>query len=116
MINNAAITKAKRGVLVNGGTATITGCIFKNNEVGLHVYDTVPPGETPKVTVNGTSFLDNILYGIKEDEVGRPRVINCLFSGNNMDYYSATEPDLTMDELNQLNNITDESLKNRRPE
>lgn len=113
-INCAAITKAKRGVLVNGGTAMIAGCLFKNNEVGLHVYDTIPPGETPRVDVSGSSFLENTKYGIKEDESGRPRVINCLFSGNNMDYYSATEPDLTMDELNQLNNITDEGLKNRR--
>jgi len=113
-IDNTVITRAKRGVLVNGGTATITGCILKNNEVGLHVYDTVPPGQLPKVSVSGCSFQDNILYGIKEDEEGRPQVINCLFSGNNIDYYSATEPDLTMEELNQLNNITEESLKNRQ--
>jgi hypothetical protein len=100
------ISGAKRGLAIASGTATLTNCIFENNETGLHVFDTTPQSygdENPKVTATSTSFLNNTLYGIKEDGTARPQMWECSFSGNTMDYYSAEDTELTTDELNSIN-------------
>ena len=95
-LDGVIIRDAERGLtVVSGSTASMSNCIFQNNQAGLHVYGTSP-------TVRNCSFLDNSVYGIKEDEGGRPVVKGCTFSGNGMDYYSETDTDLTIDELNQI--------------
>ena len=95
-LNQVIIQDAERGLaVVNGATATITNCTFQNNQVGLHVYGTQP-------MVSNTSFMNNTLYGIKEDDGGRPVVINCQFSGNGMDYYSELATEINIDQLNQI--------------
>ena len=95
-LEGVIIRDAERGLtVVNGSTASMSNCIFQNNQAGLHVYWTSP-------TVWNCSFLDNSVYGIKEDEGGRPVVKDCTFSGNGMDYYSEKDTDLTIDEVNQI--------------
>jgi hypothetical protein len=95
-LNGVTIRDAERGLtVVSGATAALTHCIFQNNQVGLHVYGTTP-------AVNDCSFLGNTLYGIKEDEGGRPAVKGCTFSGNGMAYYSETDTEITIEELNQF--------------
>jgi hypothetical protein len=95
-LNGATIRDAERGLtVVSGATAALTHCVFRNNQVGLHVYGTTP-------LVESCSFLGNTLYGIKEDEGGRPAVKGCAFSGNGMAYYSETDTEITIEELNQF--------------
>lgn len=65
---------------------------------------------TKNVTLKNTTFSQNTLYGIKEDQSGRPVVINCVFNGNGYDYYHETLTDLTMEQLNAL----EENEGNRR--
>ena len=95
-LDSVIIRNAERGMtVVNGASTTITNCTFQDNQVGLHAYGV-------KSMVSNCTFLNNTLYGIKEDEGGRPVVVDCRFSGNGMDYYSETDTDLTIDELNQI--------------
>lgn len=95
-LDGVTVKDAERGVTVVGGaTVTLKNCTFRNNQAGLHVYGTAP-------AVSGCRFLENTLYGIKEDEGGRPVVKDCTFSGNGMDYYSEKDTDLTIDEVNQI--------------
>ena len=95
-LDGVTVKDAERGLtVVSGSTASLSNCIFQNNQAGLHVYGTAP-------AVGGCAFLDNTLYGIKEDEGGRPVVKDCTFSGNGMDYYSEKDTDLTIDEVNQI--------------
>jgi hypothetical protein len=95
-LDGVIIKDAERGLtVVTGATAALNNCIFQNNQTGLHVYGTIP-------AVSNCLFLGNTIYGVKEDEGGRPVVTGCTFTGNGMDYYSETDTDLTMDELNQI--------------
>jgi hypothetical protein len=95
-IDQVTIEDAIRGIsAVGSASITISNSILKLNQVGLHVYGTRPE-------VRNCSFQENSLYGIKEDEGGRPLVISCSFFGNGMDYYHETLTEITMDELNQI--------------
>lgn len=69
--------------------------IIMNNVIGVHVLATRP-------TIENTLFKDNRRYGIKEDQEGRPIVINCTFDANWIDYYHQKLSRITMDELNNL--------------
>lgn len=99
-LNGATIKQARRGLTaLESSTVNITGCIFRENEVGLHVY-----GSSPRII--DCSFLENTIYGIKEDKGegsgGRPVVINCRFGGNRYDYYHQDLAVITLEELNGL--------------
>ncbi len=96
-ISGVTVEGSVRGItIIESAQVTIEGCIFRGNKVGLHVYGCKP-------TVNNCSFLDNTIYGIKEDEGGRPLVIDCRFTGNGMNYYHETLTDISMEELNGIN-------------
>jgi hypothetical protein len=46
-------------------------------------------------------FKNNV-YGIKEDESGRPVVKGCRFSGNGVDYYHLELTEISMEQLNGM--------------
>ncbi len=81
--------------VIESGQALIQDSIFRNNKVGLHVY-----GSNPEVV--GSQFIDNLLYGIKEDNGGQPFVIDSIFSGNGIDYYHQELNKITIDYLNSI--------------
>jgi len=99
-LNGVTIKQARRGLTaLESSTVTVTGCVFRENEVGLHAY-----GSSPRIT--GCFFLENTIYGIKEDKgeesSGRPVVIDCRFGGNRYDYYHQDLAVITLEELNGL--------------
>jgi parallel beta-helix repeat protein len=96
VLDGITVQEAVRGISVtNGATVSLSNCIFQNNQAGLHVYNS-------QLTVTNCSFLNNSLYGIKEDEGGRPVVVDCVFTGNGINYYHDILTDISIDELNQL--------------
>ena len=99
-LNGATVMHARRGLTaLENSTVTVTGCVFRENEVGLHAY-----GSRPRIT--DCLFLENTVYGIKEDKgegsEGRPVVINCRFGGNRYDYYHQDLAIITLEELNAI--------------
>lgn len=95
-LDGMTIHHAIRGLTVSDGAlARITNSVFEDNQVGVHVYGSMP-------SIVNCTFKNNVFYGIKEDEGGRPTVINSRFSGNGIDYYHENLTELTMDQLNQL--------------
>lgn len=95
-LDRIIVQDALRGLTtVHGATVTVTNCTFQNNQVGLHAYDATPE-------VRNSSFINNSLYGIKEDEGGRPVVVGCRFSGNSINYYHEVLTEISIEELNQL--------------
>ncbi len=95
-ISGLDIKEALRGLtVIETGQATIQDSVFRNNKVGLHVY-----GSSPELI--GTQFIDNLLYGIKEDNGGRPIVIDSTFTGNGIDYYHQELNKITIEELNNI--------------
>ncbi len=101
-IDWVAISQAQRALAINSGTATVDNSIFSNNRTGLHVFDTSIQSyddENPKVRVSNSTFQNNTIYGIKEDGTARPKILKCTFTGNCMDYYSAEDTEMAVDEL-----------------
>jgi hypothetical protein len=99
-LSGATVMHARRGLTaLESSTVTVTGCVFRGNEVGLHAY-----GSSPRITE--CYFLENTVYGIKEDKgegsVRRPVVINCRFGANRYDYYHQGLAVITLEELNAL--------------
>jgi len=94
---NVTIKHAERGVSVFDDALTeVINCTFEDNFVGIHVYNAQP-------VISITQFINNTWYAIKEDEGGRPGVINCHFSGNRRDYYHQLFTSITIDQLNEIN-------------
>jgi hypothetical protein len=108
-IRYAGIRHALRGITVTPGSLVmIDNSFFIHNRVGLHSY-----GETPEVT--DTRFEDCQWYGVKEDaaeEHGgkRPILTRCIFKQNGYDYYHELNRNISMEEVNQL----PENSENRR--
>jgi hypothetical protein len=95
-LNSVTLCRAERGLAaVAGSTVNLVNCVFRENQVGLHVYGA-------GASVSNSSFINNTLYGIKEDEGGRAVVVDCVFSGNGMNYYHDTLTEITMDQLNEI--------------
>ena len=96
VIEGVTVVHALRGLTVaTGADVTVVHGIFQNNNTGVHVFNSRP-------LIKNTTFSQNTLYGIKEDHGGQPVVINCVFNGNGYDYYRQTLTDLTMEQLNEL--------------
>lgn len=95
-LTNVVIEDALRALTVAkaGEVKLIDGSIM-NNVIGVHTCGTRP-------TIENTLFINNSRYGIKEDQDGRPIVINCTFNNNWIDYYHQKLSRITMDELNNL--------------
>ncbi|MEJ6952422.1 PKD domain-containing protein [Natronospora cellulosivora (SeqCode)] len=95
-IYNLDIQDAFRAVTaVENAELEINNSIFKNNMIGLHVL-----GLSPEI--RRSQFINNHLYGVKEDAGGRPLMIENLFKNNGMNYYHHQLARYTMDELNNL--------------
>ncbi len=96
--DGVTISRAIRGVAcAESGTVNLLNTTFSYNQNGLHCYSGV-------VNVTNCSFLDNELYGIKEDNVGNPVVKNSIFQGNGMNYYDSDLLDITVEQLNKAPN------------
>jgi hypothetical protein len=93
---NVTIKHAERGVsVVNNAITDVVNCTFEDNFTGIHVYNSQP-------AVSTTQFINNLWYAIKEDEGGRPVVINCIFSANRRIYYHQSLTSITIDQLNDI--------------
>ena len=96
-LDDVHILQAFRGVTVmNKATVSILNSTIQDNKVGLHVYNAMP-------LVQKSIFLNNLIYGIKEDEGGRPKVVECVFTGNGLNYYHETLTAITVEQLNAIN-------------
>lgn len=96
VIEGATIQHAIRGItIVDNVEATISNSIFKDNIVGMHLYGVQP-------TIRNIYFESNVWYGIKEDEGGRPSVIDCIFKDNGIDYYHEYLTEINIDQLNNI--------------
>lgn len=94
-VTGANISLAERGMaILANATATINGCTFSRNFIGIHAYASQP-------VIANCTFWDNV-YGIKEDESGRPAVTGCGFITNEVPYYHETLTRITGEQLNQI--------------
>lgn len=95
-LSGVTVRDAMRGLLVTEtGNVTVSNCSFQGNKVGVHMFQAKP-------VVNNCLFQENTVYGIKEDQGGRPVVMNCRFVGNGINYYHETLTDITMEQLNEI--------------
>jgi hypothetical protein len=94
VINGITVKNALRGIsIVDNANVFLSDSIFDSNDIGVHVYGTIP-------NINGSTFTNNAIYGIKEDGGGIPVVKNCVFNNNGIDYYDEVNTEITIDELN----------------
>jgi hypothetical protein len=104
-INYAIIEGASAGLVVYRSQAAISGCVFKKNNIGLHVLACNP-------LVQNSAFQENLVYGIKEDDGASPAVTGCVFSGNiAADYYEDKLAIISMDTLNELGSNSDNRVQ-----
>ena len=91
------VQHAERGVaVIDMADVVIEKSIFKDNKVGIHLYNSKP-------LIKGTLFENNIWYGVKEDQHSEPRLINCVFDSNQINYYHEILTEITDEKLNQIN-------------
>jgi hypothetical protein len=94
-VTGAYINLAERGLaILENAAVTVNGCTFGQNFAGIHAYASHP-------AIANCTFRNNI-YGIKEDEGGRPTVTDCAFTGNEIPYYHETLTRITTGQLNQI--------------
>jgi hypothetical protein len=92
--DGVTIKNAKRGLtLTRDTTAVINSCIFDSNVIGLHII-----GKT--LTITNTQFINNTLYGIKEDNGAGTVLNNVQFDNNLYDYYDDEKTVLKAEQLN----------------
>jgi hypothetical protein len=95
ILDHVTIHHAQRAITTAGTDhVTITGSTISGNYTGVHVCGGHP-------AVSGTLFTGNTLYAIKEED-GWPKVTDCIFSGNGIDYYHDTLTKITLEQLNTL--------------
>jgi hypothetical protein len=90
--------KAIQGIaLVSSGAAnaSISGCTFNATNTAIHIV-----GSIANVIIDGCTFNDIVRYAIKEDDKGRPKVINCTFNGEL--YYAWDRAIIDLATLNSL--------------
>ncbi len=99
-LGGVAIRYAERGVAgLEGSKVTLNNCIFENNLAGVHAYGSSP-------LIDSCLFRNNA-YGIKEDDGGRPVVKGCRFAGNGVDYYHLELTEISMEQLNRMNQVSE---------
>ncbi|HHW13411.1 MAG TPA: PKD domain-containing protein, partial [Firmicutes bacterium] len=92
----ATLRDAQRGLAVVGSPAAVTRVTFRGNEIGLHAYAASP-------AIDASAFLDNTVYGLKEDAGADPTVTNSQFAGNRAGpYYDEVETIISVERLNEL--------------
>lgn len=96
VLENVRVKHAIRGLtVIHSARAEVVNCIFLENQVGVHAY-----GSRPRI--EKTRFERNTFCGVKEDEAGRPFVIDCLFAQNGIDYYHEELTALSIEQLNRI--------------
>ena len=100
-LSNITIRNAEQGLVVAPAAQLqqIQNCIFQENEIGVRLLGS-------EIDIILCEFLNNHLYGIKEDAGGNPRVTDSLFRDNTYDYY---DEDLTIRNFQQLNGLDNNS-------
>ncbi|AZR73504.1 hypothetical protein BBF96_08965 [Anoxybacter fermentans] len=95
-ITDVIFGQAERGLTLVGQNTQITNSVFKENVVGLHLYQS-------QATVTGCEFSNNIYFGIKEDESSGAVVRYSKFIGNGLSpYYDEEMTWIDVDQLNSL--------------
>jgi hypothetical protein len=90
------IEDAQRGLIITGmADVTVINCVFEDNYIGIHVCGGI-------ITIQNSTFIQNLWYGIKEDLGGAPVVIDCRFEGNEMDYYDENLTEISIEQLNGM--------------
>lgn len=93
-LDGVTVSRAIRGVACTGsGSVTLKNDIFSQNDIGLHCYGGV-------ITVDNCIFLENPVYGIKEDHGCNPLIKNCIFQSNGIHYYDQNLYEIPLDKLN----------------
>jgi alpha-tubulin suppressor-like RCC1 family protein len=93
-LSGVTLKNAVRGIsIVDQSNVSISKSIFDSNDIGIHVYGTIP-------VISYCEFTNNAIYGIKEDGSGRPIVNNSIFNNNGIDYYDEVNTEITIEELN----------------
>ena len=98
------ISKAKRGLTLEKQNPVIRNCIFKENEIGIHLINSSP-------VVTECSIIQNQFYGVKEEVGSIPVIINSIFSGNGNHYYHHELTNISIDKLNNLKNNSGNSAQ-----
>ncbi len=94
----AIIENAVRGITLNNRYADIRNSIFRNNQAGIHLYDSSP-------LIENCQIINNEIFGIKEDGECEPILNGNLFSNNIAgDYYDSKLTVLSPEELEVINN------------
>jgi hypothetical protein len=95
-LSGVTIKDAERGLtIVESAQVIVADCTLVANYVGIHVYGA-------QLVIRNCWFQNNLWWGIKEDEGGRPVMIGCRFTGNGIDYYQDEMTKITVDELNEI--------------
>lgn len=102
--NYLLISKAKRGLTLEKQNPVIRNCIFKENEIGIHLINSSP-------VVTECSIIQNQFYGVKEEVGSIPVMINSIFSGNGNHYYHHELTNISIDKLNNLKNNSGNSAQ-----
>lgn len=90
IIKNVTFENASRGLALNRQNLDISGCIFKNNGIGIQISETT-------IRVDSCQFDSNTYYGIKEELTGWPTVKNSIFQGNKIGGYYSADGGITAD-------------------
>lgn len=102
ILDGVTIGHAERAVAaLDGSNVTLKNCIFENSLAGVHAYGASP-------LIDSCLFRNNV-YGIKEDEGGRPVVKGCRFTENGVDYYHLELTEISMEQLNGIEGNSENS-------
>jgi hypothetical protein len=92
-VTGCRIEDAMRGVTVGeGATVTLHDTVFDGNRIGVHVF-------VDKQVIEGCTFRDCDIWGVKEDGGASPVLRGNVFAGNNIDYYDELETAVMVEEL-----------------
>ena len=81
--------------LLSGDVATIDNCRLEENMIGIHLY-----GRSP--LIRNCHFLRNESYGLKEDALAAPVMVDNRFIANGYAYYDLLETVIGAEELNRM--------------
>ena len=91
--DHAVIEKAERGIALIRRNGSFRHVILRDNQVGVHLYQTSP-------LISYCQFIENELYGVKEDGDCRPELLENTFSGNRAGaYYDSVKTIVSPEEL-----------------
>lgn len=95
-ISQVVFDQAERGLTLIEQDLIISDAIFSGNTVGLHLYQS-------NARVINCQFIDNLHFGVKEDQGGNALLEDCLFTNNQLSpYYDEELTWITVEKLNTL--------------